>query len=167
MTEEVTEISDDLWNEAADAMDNEAYQRSLMEQYKICVEISDRISARRSWLNTFFITVNTVVLGTIGLSLSRSSSVPQAGLLLITLFGLLFLCYAWLRLAQSYRHLTKVKSAVIKALESRLPCNITWLTEKNQIGRKSNALAQMEILLPFFFAILYVFAYVYMNLFVV
>jgi hypothetical protein len=34
----------------------------VLEQYKLYVEMADRLSARRALANTFFLTVNTAVL---------------------------------------------------------------------------------------------------------
>jgi hypothetical protein len=37
----------------------EKYQAAIMDQYKLYVEMADRTSARRSLMNTFFLTLNT------------------------------------------------------------------------------------------------------------
>ncbi len=37
----------------------ERYQAVLLEQYKLYVEMADRVSARRALANTFFLTLNT------------------------------------------------------------------------------------------------------------
>ena len=39
------------------------HQAHTLEIYKICVEMADRISARRERMNSFFLTVNAVLLG--------------------------------------------------------------------------------------------------------
>ena len=106
-------ISKELWNDNdTESFSNETYHHLLMEQYKVYVEMTDRISARRVLANVFFLTLHTAILGILGLSLSRNPVVQQFGLLLITLLGLLVLCYAWWRLVQYYRHLSLAKNMV-------------------------------------------------------
>ena len=51
------EIRKVLWNEEF------ANTTHLLEQYKIYVEMADRISHRRAVANTFFLTFNTAVVG--------------------------------------------------------------------------------------------------------
>jgi hypothetical protein len=40
----------------------EAYRQHLFDQYKLAVEMADRVSARRMQANTFFLAVNTGLL---------------------------------------------------------------------------------------------------------
>ena len=47
--------------------DTAAYQKAILEQYKIYVEMADRISQRRGLTNTFFLTLNTAIFTAIGL----------------------------------------------------------------------------------------------------
>jgi hypothetical protein len=134
-----------------------------MEQYKINVEMSDRISARRSITNTFFLTLHSILIGILGLSLSRAPYVPHIGLLLMPLLGLLFLCYAWWRLVQNYRHIAEAKAKVICELERRLPCNASLLTEKtlSKHGKRFSPRNRLEMFMPYLFAALYAFSYLY------
>jgi hypothetical protein len=59
-----------LWNEDAKAKlhddDPKAYQAALLEQYKLYVEMADRISQRRGLTNTFFLTLNTAIFTLVG-----------------------------------------------------------------------------------------------------
>ena len=54
-----------LWTEDAKSKlygDNApAYQAAVFEQYKICIEMADRVSQRRGPTNTFFLTLNTAI----------------------------------------------------------------------------------------------------------
>src|SRR5258705_2726593 len=45
---------------------NEKYQAHLVEQYKLYVEMADRISARRQTANSYFLAINTGLVGFIG-----------------------------------------------------------------------------------------------------
>ena len=42
------------------------YSNHLLAQYKICVEMADKISARRCTANNFFLSINTFLLTAIG-----------------------------------------------------------------------------------------------------
>ena len=51
-----------LWRARADPAD----EATAFEQYKLYVEMADRVSARRSLANTFFLTLNTALFTPIG-----------------------------------------------------------------------------------------------------
>src|SRR4051794_23317808 len=61
----ISDISASLWAEAVSDADA-AYRSAVLEQYKIYVEMADRISARRGLTNTFFLTLNTAIFTLIG-----------------------------------------------------------------------------------------------------
>ena len=54
----VDEVRDDLWNTEINSAKyvgaEEKYRTAILEQYKIYVEMADRVSARRALANTFF-----------------------------------------------------------------------------------------------------------------
>lgn len=160
------DISQELWNDHdTDSVNNATYLSMLIEQYKIYVEMMDRINARRVLANVFFLTLHTAILGVLGLSLSHSPSVPRFGLLLMTLFGVWILCYAWWRLVQYYRHLSLAKGIVIAELEKRLPCKAMGIAETKALAkdRPYNPLRRMELTLPFIFALLYLFSFAFVT----
>lgn len=85
-----------------------------LELYKLAVEMSDRISARRALANTFFLTVNTGLVAVLGGNTLRWY-VAAAGILFAA---------AWWSLLQSYRRLNEAKFAVINDIETRLPVQV-------------------------------------------
>ena len=158
------DITDELWNDDdTEAFSNETYHTLLIEQYKIYVEMYDRITSRRSIANTFFLTIHAVLISILGLSLRNTDSISGVGLLLFPLLGLLVLCYAWWRLVQYYRRVSSAKEQVIGELEKRLPSSPAHAAERKamQLDRPYNALRRMEITLPYIFALLYIFTYAY------
>lgn len=158
------DITDELWNDDdTEAFSNETYNTLLIEQYKIYVEMYDRITSRRSIANTFFLTLHAILISVLGLSLRNTDSVSGVGLLLFPLLGLLVLCYAWWRLVQYYRRVSNAKEQVIGELEKRLPSSPAHAAELKamQLDRPYNALRRMEITLPYVFAALYIFTYAY------
>ena len=159
------DISQFVWNDNdSDTFSNETYYHLLMSQYKIYMEISDRTYVRRSIFNVFFLTLHAIIIATLGVTLSKTPYVPQIGLLVLTLLGLLILCYAWWRVVQYYRHLSEAKKCVLGELENRLPSSPSLRGESKALNQDNpyNQLKKMECILPFSFAILYLLSFGYM-----
>lgn len=60
-----TDISKVLWNDSVSLNgynSTEQYREHILEQYKIYLEMADRISNRRDVANAFFLTLNGLVL---------------------------------------------------------------------------------------------------------
>ena len=151
-----------LWNdEDTEKFNNETYHHLLMEQYKVSVTVADNISARRTVINTFFLTLHAIIISIIGLSLSRQPTVPNLFLLLVTLIGLLVLCFAWWRLVKYYRQIARGKKIVIAELEARLPSNACLVSDKYLVTHKRNPLNSIESVLPAVFGLLYIMSYAY------
>lgn len=87
-----------------------------MELYKLAVEMTDRVSARRGTANAFFVTVNTALLAFLGLAELRAAWPVAAGGVVISL--------TWALLIKSYRDLNTAKFKTINAAEARLPLKI-------------------------------------------
>ncbi|MFJ8311669.1 MULTISPECIES: hypothetical protein [unclassified Streptomyces] len=122
----MAEISEVLWNEqvtASDYTDAKAtYHAAVFEQYKLCVEMADRVSARRNLANTFFLTLHSGLVAFLGAWLSQEHRGRLSVLLLLAgLLVLLAMCTAWWFTLRSYRQLNEGKFRVIGALEERLP----------------------------------------------
>jgi hypothetical protein len=81
-----------------------------LEQYKLAVEMADRISSRRGTANVFYFTVSSALLGT----------TESFGLTIASVAGLALSCAWWLQL-RSYRTLASAKWKVITDLETHLP----------------------------------------------
>ena len=93
-----------------------------MEQYKLFVETSERLVARRQVVNTFFLSANALALSALGLIAKEASQSPLIGFGIVAIaVAALLLCVAWKTLVGSYRQLNRGKFAVIDRLEERLP----------------------------------------------
>ena len=157
------QIETSLWNSQAPPAGydgaTEQYSTTLLEQYKLYVEMADRVSARRGLANTFFLTLNTAVFTTIGFFWKDR---PEATrwLLVFPLVVLIGQCFAWFWIVRSYRQLNSGKWAVVGALERRLPASPWWSAEWEALGRGEDParywpLTHVEQLVPFLFAITY------------
>jgi hypothetical protein len=157
------EVREELWNTEVDSARygeaEEKYRAAILEQYKIYVEMADRVSARRALANTFFLTLNTAVFALIGTAWKDEFS-GSTWLLGIPLVPLVGQCAAWFWIVRSYRQLNSAKYAVIGALEEQLPASPYWKAEWTALGRgviKSRywPLTHLEQGLPVLFAASY------------
>ena len=94
----------------------------LLEQYKLYVEMADRVSQRRSSVNRFFLSVNTLLMPIIGILFS---TVNEIGLMskiwsiFSSLTGIIF-SFSWWSLVKSYRQLNSEKFKVIHLMQKKL-----------------------------------------------
>jgi drug/metabolite transporter (DMT)-like permease len=140
-----------------------SYSAALLEQYKLYVEMADRVSARRSLTNTFFLTLNAAVFTLFGVFWQYR---PQAGAgwLVFPVIGLVGQCGSWYWLLRSYRQLNAAKYAVIGALETRLPTSMYWKAEWTALGEGRDPqrylpLTHLEQWIPLLFGAVYVIAF--------
>src|SRR5258706_15754748 len=101
-----------LFNEIAEGQvypHNDKWYSHLLDQYKLYVEMADRISSRRATANSYFLSVNSAILAFVGYLSARDTGEYMWMLALggIALSGL------WEALITSYRDLNTAKFAVI------------------------------------------------------
>jgi len=126
-SEQRVDLDESLYRIPPDKYDGE-YQNHLLEQYKLYVQMADKISERRQSANSFFLTVNTALIAFLGLvatpdvgtNPSIASNPPLPWVLVVSAAGMV-LCYSWFRLVRSYKDLNSGKFKVVYAIESRLP----------------------------------------------
>lgn len=129
---------------------------TVLDLYKLAVEMADRVSARRGVANTFFLTVNTGLTALFGAATLRWY-VPAA--------GIVFAVAWWLSL-RSYRRLNQAKFHVITAVEAQLPVQLftdEWEYLKPDPGTAERGwhgryleLGAVERVVPLVFAAIYV-----------
>ena len=98
------------------------YGQDLFEQYKLYVEMADKVSERRSTANAFFLTANTILIFIYGAIFGKDllSDSISAWLFLFALSGLAF-SITWFYIVQSYRRLNSAKLKVLHEIEKNLP----------------------------------------------
>jgi hypothetical protein len=142
------------------------YQNHFLEQYKLYVQMADKISERRQSANSFFLTVNTALIAFLGLVASPdgggdagvAASPPLPWVLVVSTAGVV-LCYSWFRLVRSYKDLNSGKFKVVHAIENRLPSS-PYDAEWEAVGRGEDPMlylpfTHVEIWIPWVFAALY------------
>src|SRR3954452_21348561 len=109
---EEEQIRDRLWNDAVGPVNykdaGEKSQAAILDQYKLYVEMADRVSQRRGLTNTFFLTLNTAIFTVIGVFWKDKPS-GFAWLLVFPLIIAVGQCAAWWWLVRSYRLLNGAK----------------------------------------------------------
>jgi hypothetical protein len=157
------EIRANLWTDAVDAQSyqdsGDKYQTAILEQYKLYVEMADRISNRRTIANAFFLTLNSAAFAVIGFFWQDQPSLPRIWAIL-PLAVLLTQCLAWFVVVRSYRQLNSGKWAVVGVLEERLPASPYWRAEWMVLGAGQDRsrywpTSHIEQVVPVLFAIVY------------
>lgn len=99
-------------------------EAAYLDLYKLAVEMADRISARRTQANAFFLTLQSALVALLGNASFDDRAISAAGIIL----GV-----AWWLLLRSYRELNQAKFGVITQMEKHLPAEIfgeEWKTLK-------------------------------------
>lgn len=137
------------------------YQAHLLEQYKLYVEMADRVSQRRMDTNKFFISIHTFMITLMSLFSKGNTAV----LMLAAVMGMLF-SGAWYFLLKSYRQLNSGKFKVVHDMEAELPYN-PYDAEWDKLERGKNKklywpLSHLEVVLPAIFLLLYLVFLIYL-----
>lgn len=131
----------------------------LMEQYKLYIEIMDRVSERRHNANSFFLTINTALVSalTAFLSITQSGTVHHYWIVIACIAGVIF-CLTWKRLIESYRQLNAGKFVIIHEMERKLPAKLftaEWEALGRGDGEKYTPFTKTETYVPLSFILLY------------
>lgn len=100
----------------------DGFHSLLIEQYKLYVEMHDRISARRNQMNSFYISLLSGLLALISIAVDKNAF-SQAQNVVLAVVGLLgvALCFLWHIYIRSYARLVWRKIQVIHEMEKHLP----------------------------------------------
>jgi len=126
-----------------------------LEQYKLYVEMADKVSERRGHANTFFTTVNTLLF-------TVATFIGSNDLIWIIFIGIIgcVISFAWYFTLNSYRQLNSGKFTVINEIEQHMPISgFSYEWEILASGQKKNKywpLSHVEKIVPVIFFIAYV-----------
>jgi hypothetical protein len=133
----------------------EKFQDHLLEQYKLYVESSQRISERRLNSGNFFLAINSSLVAVFGIVLSSfghhrwNAAIPVTGILV---------SFVWFRLVRSYKDLNSTKFIVIHELESYLPAALfryEWTVCGHGDPKKYRPVTHTEQWIPLIFMVFY------------
>lgn len=178
MTSKKTDLSQILWNDSSprnDYSSEEQYRQHVLEQYKIYLELADRVSSRRDVANSFFLTLNGAIVASLGYLIEKQTNLlSEWWMVLFPLFVLLLQCFFWWRLINSYRQLNGAKFQIVGEFESRLPASpykkAEWdsLLEEGKNCKVYWPLTHLESKIPVMFGITYLIAtsiFIYLRYF--
>jgi hypothetical protein len=141
-------------------------EQALVEQYKLYVEMADRISARRADTNKFYISLLTALLVILSIVVEKNifSNVQGFMFIAIAILGLA-LCFVWVVNIRSYSQLNTGKFKVIHDMEQQLPypCYAReWdILGKGEDRRKYFQLTRIEQYVPLLIALPYLLLLIY------
>lgn len=117
------------------AVATEEDNKQYFELYKIMVASSETLVGRRQGVNTFFLTINGLLLTAVGLFVRGGGelALKAGGVCILAVTGLA-LCVAWRSLLISFGQLNTGKFVIIDAMESNLAASI-FAAEWEALGR--------------------------------
>jgi len=131
------------------------YEYHALRQYQMCVEMADRISNRRMLANSFFVGMNTAVVGALAIAL-KEGLIQSRTLVIAPATAAVLMCVAWWMMVLSYRQLNAGKFKVILAMERQLPFApfaAEWIAlGAGRLRRDYLQTTRVELLVPWLFA---------------
>lgn len=135
--------------------DEDRYKNQLFDQYRLYVEMADRISQRRTTANTFFLTANAALL-TVASGFKNDFG---KYMYLVSAVGIIVSLF-WFFCIRSYKQLNSGKFKVIHEIEKKLPLQLfdyEWeILGRGKSFKKYWPLSHVECAVPFIFFALYV-----------
>lgn len=97
-------------------------RNQIMEIYKVYLHMADRISDRRQSANSYFLTINTVIVGLVSYMSFGAGTINNSHLFysFISVAGMV-ICYSWYRLIRSYKDMNSGKFKIVHEIEKLLP----------------------------------------------
>lgn len=139
---------------------------TVLDLYKMAVEMADRVSGRRATANAFFLTVQTAFVAVVGIATPTLYVAPWWTSLAVSFAGLILSGSWWLQL-KTYRDLNRAKFSVINSIEATLPVKLfteEWAFLGSQtrgyFGSRYLELSFIERAIPIVFAALYVLLFI-------
>jgi hypothetical protein len=129
---------------------------NLLEQYRLAVEMADKVSERRAGANRFFVTILSAFVAFVSASFQFLSKEEVVAVSTLTVGVVaIVLSVLWWRLIQIFVALNRAKFAVINELEEHLPARPygeEWrrLQHEGYVG-----LSYVESFVPWAFAVLF------------
>ncbi len=133
-------------------MDEKEYYKLLMEQYKIMVGSTEKVTNQRQKANAFFLTIVTTLIS-ISVLIGKAfefSFIAMIFFISLTILNLIIIDF-WGKMINSYRKLNKGKFVLIFELEQKLKANLferEWeiLTNKDNINYQPNTETELKVI---------------------
>ena len=144
----------------------------LFEQYKLFLQTSETLVARRQSVSSFYITVNTALftLTTAILALTDNLLWKMFCTLVFSVVGII-MCVSWIRLLRSYGNLNASKLRIISIIEKKLPASLfdaEWRALSDKLNsRPYVSFTESEVKIPELFLGVYSFILLGFTVYVV
>lgn len=131
------------------------FQNHFLEIYKIYSESADKISERRQSTNSFFLSINTAIIGLISYLQSTSAITSFTPAYILTTTTGVVTCITWHRAILSYKRINTEKFKIIHKMEESLPI-APYQAEWERISKGENsqnyiAFTKIELFIPWIF----------------
>lgn len=141
------------------------YKDHLFEQYKMYVEGVEKNSDRRNNANKYFVTIQTAIIGVIGLTFQFGKYDSRVTVRMALALAGIAISLIFFFLIRSYKQLGTGKFAVIHQIEAKLPLAL-YKHEWKALGegkswRKYFPFSHIEQIIPWLFIIGYIIMLVY------
>jgi hypothetical protein len=139
------------------------YSEHLLRIYHSYVNSADKISNRRQNANSFFLTINTGLIGLIGYLqlLSEESTIQNLDVFIPIAISGIALCILWFRILRSYKQLNSAKFKIIHEIEKYLPLrpyDAEWeAVERGKNPKLYLPFTHIELLIPWIFTCIHSF----------
>lgn len=149
----------DVFNQDIANIDKEV----LLEQYKVFLKTSEDLVARRQSVNNFYISVNSALMGALGMiwALDILSIYKLFVGILLAIVGIV-LSISWIKLLSSYGDLNGSKMKIISYIEKQLPASLydaEWQALSDKLNKKKYvSFTNSEKRIPYLFIAVYVCA---------
>jgi len=136
------------------------YNEHVLRQYDIYIQTLNHNSDTRQKTNTYFLTLNTLLITALGVSFAGNSSfISNGGQLAIPFIGAIF-CIIWWAIMYSYKQQAIVKNKIIQCIEDYLPLSLytaEWDVLKDEHIGVKYYFRKISLLIPWVFFALYFF----------
>ena len=149
-----------IWRVPRDSYPSAAsYEAHVIDQYKLAVEMADRISARRMLANSFFVTIHTAAIAAFAFLVKENFFATSKPAAAVVFAGVMLLCLLWHQIITSYKQLNAAKFTIIGRIEERLPLSIygsEWkLVGEGKNKKLYNPMTHIKQWVPWAFMVIY------------
>ena len=143
----------------------DSYRAHVLDLYKMYVASADKISDRRQTANTFFVSLNSTIIGLVGyLNLSQDTKTSGVYMFALVAMAGMLICYMWYSLIRSYKNMNSGKFQVINAIERMLPLrpyDAEWIAlEHGKNPKRYLEFSRVEANIPLIFFLLHMIVFV-------
>ena len=132
-----------------------SFNTDLLEQYKLYVQSTENVSARRVASSRYLLTLNVALVGLYGFQFSNFGLDWWA--ILVPVLGIV-VSILWHQIIKSHKDLNSVKFDIIHELEQHFPAALylrEWQLANEGRGKRYRSVTRIEQWLPFAFTLLH------------